>query len=37
MQYTTVAQEAAYNLSLIYSMTGAIPLAKVLYQKWLSL
>ncbi|KAJ7892735.1 TPR-like protein [Mycena olivaceomarginata] len=36
-KYTTVAQEAAYNLSLIYSMTGAIPLAKVLYQKWLSL
>ncbi|KAJ7359218.1 hypothetical protein DFH08DRAFT_686174 [Mycena albidolilacea] len=36
-KYTTVAQEAAYNLSLIYSMTGAVPLAKALYKKWLSL
>ncbi|KAF8190296.1 hypothetical protein K438DRAFT_1831751 [Mycena galopus ATCC 62051] len=33
----TVAQEAAYNLALIYAMTGAIPLAKGLYRRWLSL
>ncbi|KAJ7927521.1 TPR-like protein [Mycena leptocephala] len=36
-KYATVAQEAAYNLSLIYAMTGAIPLAKALYRRWLSL
>ncbi|KAJ7741412.1 hypothetical protein DFH07DRAFT_837995 [Mycena maculata] len=36
-KYTSVAQEAAYNLSLIYAMTGAIPLAKSLYRRWLSL
>jgi len=31
------AREAAYNLSLIYVMTGAIPLAQALYRRWLSL
>ncbi|KAJ7266948.1 hypothetical protein B0H12DRAFT_140673 [Mycena haematopus] len=36
-KHATAAQEAAYNLSLIYGMTGAIPLAKALYQRWLSL
>ncbi|KAJ7912852.1 TPR-like protein [Mycena leptocephala] len=36
-KYATVAQEAAYNLSLIYAMTGAIPLAEALYRRWLSL
>ncbi|KAG6331587.1 hypothetical protein ID866_7502 [Astraeus odoratus] len=33
----SVAREAAYNLSLIYVTTGAIPLAENLYQKWLSI
>ncbi|KAJ7512667.1 TPR-like protein [Mycena galericulata] len=33
---STVAQEAAYNLSSIYTMSGAIPLAKALYRRWLS-
>ncbi|TRM61397.1 hypothetical protein BD626DRAFT_434670 [Schizophyllum amplum] len=28
-------REAAYNLSLIYSVTGARPLAEALYRKWL--
>ncbi|KAJ7754445.1 hypothetical protein B0H16DRAFT_744536 [Mycena metata] len=36
-KYATFALEAAYNLSRIYSMTGAIPLAKALYRRWLSL
>ncbi|KAJ7033739.1 hypothetical protein C8F04DRAFT_614968 [Mycena alexandri] len=36
-KYATFALEAAYNLSGIYSMTGAIPLAKALYLRWLSL
>ncbi|KAL4078076.1 hypothetical protein J3A83DRAFT_4356769 [Scleroderma citrinum] len=31
-----VAREAAYNLSLIYVTTGAVPLAENLYRKWLS-
>ncbi|KAL1658912.1 hypothetical protein GGG16DRAFT_119694 [Schizophyllum commune] len=30
-------REAAYNLSLIYSVTGARPLAFTLYRKWLSI
>ncbi|KAL1686977.1 hypothetical protein GGG16DRAFT_63278 [Schizophyllum commune] len=30
-------REAAYNLSLIYSVTGARPLADALYRKWLSI
>ncbi|KAF7360402.1 hypothetical protein MVEN_00770100 [Mycena venus] len=37
MKDATVAQEAAYNLSLIYVMTGATSLAKALYRRWLSL
>ncbi|KAJ6588829.1 hypothetical protein B0H19DRAFT_1248427 [Mycena capillaripes] len=36
-KHATVAQEAAYNLSVIYAMTGAIPLAKSLYRRWLSI
>ncbi|KIK91737.1 hypothetical protein PAXRUDRAFT_148847 [Paxillus rubicundulus Ve08.2h10] len=32
-----VAREAAYNLSLIYVTTGAIPLAEALYRRWLSI
>ncbi|KAJ6571874.1 hypothetical protein B0H19DRAFT_1131683 [Mycena capillaripes] len=32
-----VSREAAYNLSLIYNMTGAIPLAESIYRRWLSL
>lgn len=32
-----VSREAAYNLSLIYMATGATPLARVLYRKWLSI
>ncbi|KAE9396202.1 hypothetical protein BT96DRAFT_824985, partial [Gymnopus androsaceus JB14] len=31
------AKEAAYNLSLIYILTGATPLAEMLYRRWLSL
>ncbi|KAJ3811099.1 hypothetical protein F5876DRAFT_88515 [Lentinula aff. lateritia] len=31
------AKEAAYNLSLIYVLTGATPLAESLYRRWLSL
>ncbi|KAJ3836438.1 hypothetical protein F5878DRAFT_259541 [Lentinula raphanica] len=31
------AKEAAYNLSLIYVLTGASPLAELLYRRWLSL
>lgn len=30
------AREAAYNLSMIYVMTGATPLAQALYRRWLS-
>ncbi|KIK67134.1 hypothetical protein GYMLUDRAFT_37174 [Collybiopsis luxurians FD-317 M1] len=30
------AKEAAYNLSLIYVLTGATPLAEMLYRRWLS-
>ncbi|KAJ7686640.1 hypothetical protein B0H17DRAFT_1204069 [Mycena rosella] len=33
----SVAQEAAYNLSLIYGITGATHLAEGLYRRWLSL
>ncbi|KAJ6611013.1 TPR-like protein [Mycena sp. CBHHK59/15] len=33
----SVAQEAAYNLAIIYTMTGATPLAESLYRRWLSL
>lgn len=32
-----MAREAAYNLSLIYVTTGAIPGAERLYRRWLSL
>jgi len=31
------AQEAAYNLSLIYVMTGATPMAEDIYRRWLSI
>ncbi|OJA08707.1 hypothetical protein AZE42_08888 [Rhizopogon vesiculosus] len=34
---TSVAKEAAYNLSLIYVTTGAVPLADALYRRWLSI
>ncbi|PBK91165.1 TPR-like protein [Armillaria gallica] len=33
----TFAKEAAYNLALIYVMTGATPLAAALYDRWLSI
>ncbi|KAJ3890163.1 hypothetical protein GG344DRAFT_89051 [Lentinula edodes] len=33
----SLAKEAAYNLSLIYVLTGATPLAESLYRRWLSL
>ncbi|KIJ10452.1 hypothetical protein PAXINDRAFT_182044 [Paxillus involutus ATCC 200175] len=33
----SVAREAAYNHSLIYVTTGAIPLAEALYRRWLSI
>ncbi|KAF8636092.1 hypothetical protein AX17_003797 [Amanita inopinata Kibby_2008] len=33
----TLAREAAYNLSLIYVQTGAVPLANALYRQWLSI
>ncbi|KAG2040882.1 TPR-like protein [Suillus americanus] len=36
-QYASVAKEAAYNLSLIYVTTGAVPLADELYKRWLSI
>lgn len=36
-QCTSVAKEAAYNLSLIYVTTGAVPLADALYRRWLSI
>ncbi|PFH45985.1 hypothetical protein AMATHDRAFT_8403 [Amanita thiersii Skay4041] len=32
----TLAREAAYNLSLIFVLTGAVPLADALYHRWLS-
>ncbi|KAF5345552.1 hypothetical protein D9758_012000 [Tetrapyrgos nigripes] len=32
-----LAREAAYNLSIIYVTTGAVPLAEQLYRRWLSL
>ncbi|KAH7911471.1 hypothetical protein BJ138DRAFT_1237800 [Hygrophoropsis aurantiaca] len=32
-----VVREAAYNLSLIYVTTGAIPLAEAIYRRWLSI
>ncbi|KAJ7136137.1 hypothetical protein C8R44DRAFT_769783 [Mycena epipterygia] len=32
----TVIQEAAYNLSLIYVITGATPLADAIYRRWLT-
>lgn len=35
--YASVAKEAAYNLSLIYVTTGAVPLADALYRRWLSI
>ncbi|KAH7927002.1 TPR-like protein [Leucogyrophana mollusca] len=35
-QDVLVVREAAYNLSLIYVTTGALPLAEALYQRWLS-
>ncbi|KAF7344575.1 hypothetical protein MSAN_01939600 [Mycena sanguinolenta] len=37
LKHNTVAQEAAYNLSLIYAMTGAVPLVKALHRRWLAL
>ncbi|KAG1738029.1 hypothetical protein EDB19DRAFT_1895731 [Suillus lakei] len=36
-EYASVAKEAAYNLSLIYVTTGAVPLADGLYRRWLSI
>ncbi|KAM6492840.1 TPR-like protein [Amanita muscaria] len=33
----TLAREAAYNLSLIFVQTGAVPLADRLYRRWLSI
>ncbi|KAK2462196.1 hypothetical protein APHAL10511_005784 [Amanita phalloides] len=33
----TLAREAAYNLSLIFVQTGAVPLADALYRRWLSI
>ncbi|KAG1750557.1 uncharacterized protein EDB91DRAFT_1108147 [Suillus paluster] len=36
-KYASVAKEAAYNLSLIYVTTGAVPLADALYRRWLSI
>jgi general transcription factor 3C polypeptide 3 (transcription factor C subunit 4) len=37
LENPSLAREAAYNLSQIYVMTGATPLAKAVYHKWLSL
>lgn len=34
---TSFVREAAYNLSLIYVTTGAMPLAETLYRRWLSI
>ncbi|KAJ3569113.1 hypothetical protein NP233_g5266 [Leucocoprinus birnbaumii] len=36
-QDSTFVREAAYNLSLIYVLTGATPLADALYRRWLSI
>ncbi|EKM76639.1 hypothetical protein AGABI1DRAFT_122552 [Agaricus bisporus var. burnettii JB137-S8] len=36
-QDDTFVREAAYNLSLIYVLTGATPLADALYRRWLSI
>ncbi|KAK7044646.1 hypothetical protein R3P38DRAFT_2879955 [Favolaschia claudopus] len=36
-KHATLAKEAAYNLSLIYGMTGSASLAGALYRRWLSL
>lgn len=36
-QDDTFAREAAYNLSLIFVITGATPLAEALYRRWLSI
>ncbi|KAF9450761.1 TPR-like protein, partial [Macrolepiota fuliginosa MF-IS2] len=36
-QDDTFVREAAYNLSLIYILTGATPLADALYRRWLSI
>ncbi|KAJ6595740.1 hypothetical protein DFH09DRAFT_146419 [Mycena vulgaris] len=36
-KYISFAQEAAYNLSLIYGITGATRLSEALYRRWLSL
>jgi len=33
----TLAREAAYNLSLIFVQTGAVPLAEQLYRRWLTI
>jgi general transcription factor 3C polypeptide 3 (transcription factor C subunit 4) len=32
-----MAREAAYNLCMIYTTTGATPLAKRIMRKWLSI
>lgn len=37
VQDTTFVREAAYNLSLIYVLTNATPLADSLYRRWLSI
>jgi hypothetical protein len=37
LQEDNFAKEAAYNLSLIFVMTGAVPLAEKLYRQWLSI
>ncbi|KAL9710688.1 transcription factor TFIIIC subunit tfc4 [Leucoagaricus gongylophorus] len=36
-QDATFVREAAYNLSLIYVLTNATPLADILYRRWLSI
>lgn len=35
-QYIGVAREAAYNLSLVFTTTGAAPLADEVISRWLS-
>lgn len=37
VQDATFVREAAYNLSLIYVLTNATPLADILYRRWLSI
>jgi len=37
VQDATFVREAAYNLSLIYVLTNATPLADSLYRRWLSI